>query len=144
MFEFEEYCFIMSIKRKFKFWNFLSENSKFSIFNWSKLLLDRLIEIVRKSILEFACFNQCLIPIRSTEKSIRSIKRNYWPVETRKTEFSAKFFGNCSECLMMFQALWTVLWNILTLHTCLLMKNNPIGINRRLCLLEKIYKKNKK
>ena len=42
IFEFAEYCFIKSIKYKFKFWNFLSEKLKFSIFDWSKLLLDRL------------------------------------------------------------------------------------------------------
>ena len=29
-----------------------------------------------------------------------------------------------------------VLWNILTLHTCLLMKYNPIDINRGLCSLK--------
>ena len=40
-FEFGEYCFIKSIKWKFKFWNFLNENLKFSIFNRSKLLLNR-------------------------------------------------------------------------------------------------------
>ena len=40
MFEFGEYCFIKSIKWKFKFWNFLSENLKSSIFDPSKLLLD--------------------------------------------------------------------------------------------------------
>ena len=37
MFEFREYCFI---KQKFKFWNFLSENSKYSIFYQSKPWLD--------------------------------------------------------------------------------------------------------
>ena len=44
--------------------------------------------------------------------------------------FSAKFTGACSESSKMFQALWMVLWKILTLHTCLLMKYNPMGINR--------------
>ena len=44
MFEFGEYCFI---KWKFKFWNFLSENLKYNIFDQSKLLA-RSIEMVKK------------------------------------------------------------------------------------------------
>ena len=31
IFEFAEYCFIKSIKYKFKFWNFLSEKLKFCV-----------------------------------------------------------------------------------------------------------------
>ena len=57
-------------------------------------------------------------------------------IETRKTKFSTEFSVNYSECLKMFQVLWMVLCKILTLHTCLLMEYNPIGINRGLCSLE--------
>ena len=68
------------------------------------------------------------------QMSIASIETNSWPIETRKTEFSVEFSSNyISECLKRFQALWTVLWNILTLYTCLLMKYNPMSINRGLC-----------
>ena len=53
-----------------------------------------------------------------------------------KQDFSAEFSSDCLKSLKRLQALWMVLWNILTLHTCLLMKHNPMGINRGLCLLE--------
>ena len=53
-------------------------------------------------------------------------------IKTHKTKFSDKY----SKCLKRFQALWMVLWNIFTLHTCLLMEYNPMGINRGLCSLE--------
>ena len=57
-----------------------------------------------------------------------------WKFENQNfLEFSTKFFGECSERLKWFQALLIVLWNILTLHTCLLMKHNPMSINRGLC-----------
>ena len=116
MFEFGEYGFI---KGKF-------ENQYF-----------RLVEILARSIENgkkknpgvFGCLDCCSIPIRLIRKSTRSIKRNFWPIETRKIEFS----GDCSERLKRFQALWMVLWDILTLHTCLLMKYNLMDINRGLC-----------
>ena len=63
--------------------------------------------------------------------------RSTQPIETHKTEFSAEFFSDCFESLKRFQALWIVLWNTLTLHTCLLMKYNHMGINRDLCSFEK-------
>ena len=118
MFEFGEYCFL---KWKFKFWNFLSEiwTKGFSIsqnscsIDWNDEENDPRVSGW------FDCYS---ILIRSIEKSIRSIERNSQPIKTRKTEFSANFSSNCSECLKRSQALWTVLWNILTLHTCLLMK----------------------
>ena len=72
-------------------------------------------------------FNRYSIPTPSIEKSIRSI-------ETWKTKFSVEFSSNCSKSLKRFQALWMVLWNNLTLHMCLLMKYNPMGINRGLWL----------
>ena len=54
-----------------------------------------------------------------------------------KIEFSAKNFGNCFESLKKSHALWTVLWNILTLYTYFLIKYNSMDINRGLCSLEK-------
>ena len=66
-----------------------------------------------------------------------SIERTPQSIETQKLNFLLNFSGDCSEMLKRFQVLWTVLWNILTLYTCLLMKNNPMGINRGLCSLEK-------
>ena len=131
MFEFGEYGFI---KWKFKFWNFLSENLKISIFNRSKFWLDRL-KMVKKKILEFL---DVLIPVRSIEKSTWLIKSNFRPIENRETGFSVEFSDDCSERLKRFQALLTVLWNILTLHMYILMKHNSMGINRGLYSLEKI------
>ena len=78
------------------------------------------------------------ITVRLIKKSTRSIKSNFRPIENREMRFSVEFSGDCSERLKMFQALLTVLWNILTFHSCLLMKCNPMGINRDLCSLENI------
>ena len=119
IFEFREYCFI---KWKFKFWNFLSEirTKRFSIgrnfysINWN-------YEENNPGVSGW--FDRYSILVWLIEKNSRSIK-------TRKTEFFAEFSNNCSECLKRFQALSMVLWNILTLHTCLLIKYNPIDINR--------------
>ena len=67
-------------------------------------------------------FDRYSIPVRS--------------IETCENWISAEFSDNCSEHLKMFQALWTVLWNILTLYMYLLKGYNPMGINRGLCSLE--------
>ena len=133
MFEFGEYGFI---KWKFKFWNFLNENSKISIFNWSKLWLDR-SKMVRKNPGVSGCLDCCSIPIRPIEKSTRLIRSNFRLIENCEIGFSTEFSSDYSERLKRFQAMWTVLRNILTLHMCFLMKYNLMGIYKDLCLLEK-------
>ena len=137
IFKFEEYCFIKLKKSKFKFWIFLSiiRNSvssisqRFCSIDWSDEKNNPGVS---------TWFSGCLIPIRSIEKSLRLMLNSSQSIETRKTKFSAKFYSNCSEWLKIFQVLWTVLRNISTLHTCLLMKYNPMGINSGLCSLDKI------
>ena len=133
MFEFGEYCFI---KWKFKFWNFLSEiwNLVCSI-DWNFCLIDRSGE--GNYLRVFACFDWYSIPIQSIEKSFRSILDSSQSIKTCENWISAKFSDNCSEHLQRFQALWTILWNILTLHIYLLKGYNSIGINRSLYSLEK-------
>ena len=76
------------------------------------------------------CLDRYSIHVRPIKKSIRSIESNFRPIENRETRFSTEFSGDYSKRLKRFQALLTVLWNILTLHICFLMKYNPIGINR--------------
>ena len=141
MFEFEEYCFI---KWKFKFWNSLSENSKYSIFD--RLIFEvqhfRLIETLARSIKNgkkiILASLDVSIAVWLIEKSTWSIESNFPQIKNHETGFSVEFSGDYLERLKRFQALLTDLWNILTLHTCLLMKYNPMGINRDLCSLEKI------
>ena len=90
-------------------------------------LIDRNDE--ENNLLVSGWFDRYSILVRSIEKSIWSIERNSRAIKTRKTKISVEFSSNCSECLKMFQALWAVLWNILTLHMCILMKHNSISIN---------------
>ena len=133
MFEFGEYCFI---KWKFKFWNFLSENSKYSIFYWWSFGSidwngkEKIMESLDVSIAARFLFNR-------SKRALDQSKVTFDRSKIVKQDFSAEFSGDYSESLKSFQALWTVLWNILTFHTCFLMKYNPIGINRDLCSLEK-------
>ena len=82
-------------------------------------------------------FDLYLILVRSIEKSIQSIERTSQSIETRKVNFLQNFSSDSSKRLKRFQAFWTLLWNILTLYTCLLMKYNLMSINRGLCSLEK-------
>ena len=111
-FEFGEYCFI---KWKFEIQHFRSVKAlAWSIENGKKIILES----------------------QSIKKSIQSIKSNFRLIENCEIGFSAEFSSDWSERLKRFQALLTVLWNILTLHTCLLMKYNPMGIYRGLCSLE--------
>ena len=137
LFEFGKYCFIKLLKWKFKFWNFLSENSKLSIFDRSKLWLDWnfgsidwngkkiILEFLDVSIIAWFLFNR-LKKVFDRSKGIFD-----W-ANIKNQDFSTEFSGDCLESLERFQALWTVLWNILTLYTCLLIKYNPMGINRGL------------
>ena len=135
LFEFGKYCFIKLLKWKFKFWNFLSENSKLSIFDRSKLWLDWNFGSIdwngKKIILEFL---DVLIATQFLfNRSKRALDRSKWIFDQSKVknqDFSAEFSGDGSVCLKRFQALWTVLWNILTFHTYLLKGYNPMGINR--------------
>ena len=131
MFEFGEYCFI---KWKVKLSNFLSENSKYNIFR-SVETLAWSIENGKKIILQSLDVS---IAVRSIEKSTWSIESNFWPIKNRETKIFVEFFGDCTGRLKRFQALLIVLWNVLTLDMCLLMKYKPMGINRNLCSLEKI------
>ena len=131
MFEFGEYCFI---KWKVKLSNFLSENSKYNIFR-SVETLAWSIENGKKIILQSLDVS---IAVRSIEKSTWSIESNFWPIKNRETRFFVEFSGDCTERLKRFQALLIVLWNVLTLDMCLLMKYKPMGINRSLCSHEKI------
>ena len=117
MFEFGEYCFIKLLKWKFKFWNFLSENSKFSIFDRSKLWLDR-SKWQENNPRASGWIDHYSISVWLIKKSTRLVERNFRPIKSRKTRFSAKFYNDCYECLKMYQALWIVLWKILTLDTC--------------------------
>ena len=113
-------------KWKFKikyFW--LVEALAWSIEMMKKIILESLDDSI---VIRFR-FDRYSIPARSIEKSI-------WSIESHKTGFSADFSEDYSKRLKMFQALWMVLWNILTIHTCLLMKYNPMGINKGLCSLE--------
>ena len=116
---------------KFKFWNFLNEiqNSICSI-DWSFCSINRSDEENKPGVSTW--FNCCSIPVQSIKKSLQSMLNSSQSIETHKTKFSV----NYSECLKRFQALWMVLWKILTLHTCLLMEYNPMGINRGICSLE--------
>ena len=143
IFKFGEYCFIKLKKSKFKFWIFLSiiRNSVCSI-SQRFCSIDRSDEKNNPGV--FAWFNGCLIPIQSIEKSLRSMLDSSRLIKTCKTKFSAEFSSNYSKWLKIFQALWTVLRNISTLHTCLLMKYNPMGINSSLCSLDKIFSLPKK
>ena len=126
LFEFGEYCFIKLLKWKFEIKHFLLVEA-----------LARSIKMVKKKNPRVSGFlERCSIPVRLIEKSTRSIESNFQPIENRETGFLAEFFGDCSERLKRFQALLTVLWNILTLYTYLLMKHNPMGINKGLCSLE--------
>ena len=120
---------------KFKFWNFLNEiqNSICSI-DWSFCSINQSDEENKPRVSTW--FNCCLIHVRSNEKSPQSMLDSSQSIKTHKTKFSPEFSINYSECLKRFQALWMVLWKILTLHTCLLMEYNPMGINRGLCSLE--------
>ena len=129
MFLYGDYCFT---KWKFKFWKFLSEirTKRFSI-GQNFCSIDRNGKEIYHGV--FAYFDRCSIPVRLIEKSIRSIERNSRLIETCKNEFFAKFSSDYSESLKRFQVLWTVLWNISTLHMCLLMKYNHMSINRSLC-----------
>ena len=135
MFEFGEYCFIKLTKWKFKFWNFLNEiqNSICSI-DQSFCSINRSDEENKPRVSTW--LNCCLILVRSIEKSPQSMLNSSQSIKTHKTKFSTEFFDKYSKCLKRFQALWMVLWNILTLHTCLLIEYNPMGINRGLCSLE--------
>ena len=95
------------------------------------------IEMVRKSIMESLLDS---IAIRFlfdwSKRAFDQLKGTLNWLKLKITEFSVEFFSDCSESLKRFQALWKVLWNILTLHMCFLMKYNPMGINRGLCSLE--------
>ena len=135
MLEFGEYCFI---KWKFKFWNFLSENLKFNIFDRSKLWLD-LSKWWRNNLGVSRWINCYSNPVRSIENSTQLIKMNFRSIESRKTRFSVEFSSGCLEILKRFLALRMVLWNIFTLHTCLLLKYNPMDINRGLCSQEILW-----
>ena len=113
-------------------------NSKISIFDQSKLWLD-LSKMVKKNPGVSGCLDRYLIPIWLIKKSTQLIECNFRSIENRETGFLAEFSGDYSERLKRFQTLLTVLWNILTLHTCLLMKHNPMGINRGLRSLEILW-----
>ena len=126
MFEFGEYGFI---KWNFKFWNFLSENLKISIFDRSKLWIDR-SKIVKKKLLEFLDVSIAVWFQFDLSKS------NFRPIENHETGFSTEFFGGCSEKLKRFQALLTVLWNIF--NSPYVPFDEPMDINRGLCSLHKI------
>ena len=139
MFKFEEYCFIKLIKYKIQVLKF--SKWKFKIqYVWLVETFDRSIEVMGKMILELLPYS---IAIRFLfDWSKRAFNRFLITLDRSrlvKTEFSIEFFGNCFERLKMFQALWTVLWNVLTFHTCLLMKYNLMGINSGLCSLDNYY-----
>ena len=95
-----------------------------------------LIEMLKKKSWSFwmvwSLFDSCLI-----DWMLFSIERTPQSIETQKLNFMLNFSSDCSEMLKRFQALQTVLWNILTFYTCLLMKNNHMGINKDLYSLEK-------
>ena len=121
MFEFGEYCFI---KWKLKFWNFLSEirTTAFSI-GRSFGSIDRngkekILESLDVSIATWFLFGQ-------SKRALDRSKVTFDQSKIVKQDFSAEFSGDYSESLKSFQALWMVLWNILTLHRCLLI--NPIS-----------------
>ena len=130
--DFGEYCFI---KWKFNLWKFLSEiqDLVFSI-GRSLCSIDQSDE--ENSSRVSTWFDRCLIPVWWIEKYFRSMLDSSQSIKTRETKFPAEFSSNCSECLKKCQASWTVLCNILTLHTCLLMKYKPMSINRGLCSLK--------
>ena len=128
MFEFGEYGFI---KWKFNFSNKVKiRKSVFSIGrNFDSI--DQNSKKNNPGVSRW--FDRYSILVQSNEKSIRSIERTSRSIKTRKLNFLQNFSCDCSEKLKRFQVLWMVLWNILTLHTCLLMKYNPMDINRGLC-----------
>ena len=134
IFEIEEYCFIKLINWKFKFLNFLSENTTFSIDrNFSSIDQngkEKILESLDVSIATWFLFNW-------SKRALDQSKITFDQSKIVKQDFSTEFSGDYSESLKRFQAFWTVLWNILTLYTCFLMKYYPIGITRGLCSLEK-------
>ena len=81
-------------------------------------------------------FNSYSIDRKEHSIGRKSIESNFRPIENYETRFFVEFSGDYSERLKSFQTLLAVLWNILTLHTCLLMKHNPMSINRGLRSLE--------
>ena len=103
-------------------------NSKFSIFDRSKSFLDQSNWWIK------LLYNIGLV----------RLMLDYCSIKTRKTEFSAEFLItvlNVWKCFMHCEQFYeTVLWNILTLHMCLLVKYIAIGINRGLCSLKKKHK----
>ena len=85
---------------------------------------------------EFLSINRMLFSIDTrflfnrSKRAFNWSKGNLDQSRLWKTEFSAEFSVTNLNVWKRFQALWTVLWNILTLHTRLLMKYNLMSINR--------------
>ena len=106
---------------------------KYSIFDRSKLWLDR---SKWKNLEAFGCLDAAWFLFDRLKRALDWSKVIFDQSKIVKQDFFVELLDDCSERLKRFWALWTVLWNILILHTCLLMKYNPMVINRGLCSLE--------
>ena len=106
---------------------------KYSIFDRSKLWLDR---SKWKNLEAFGCLDAAWFLFDRLKRALDWSKVIFDQSKIVKQDFFVELSDDYSERLKRFWALWTVLWNILILHTCLLMKYNPMVINRGLCSLE--------
>ena len=106
---------------------------KYSIFDRSKLWLDR---SKWKNPEAFGCLNAARFLFDRLKRALDWSKVIFDQSKIVKQDFFVELSDDYWERLKRFWALWTVLWNILILHTCLLLKYNPMGINRGLCSLE--------
>ena len=106
---------------------------KYSIFDRSKLWLDR---SKWKNLEAFGCLDAAWFLFDRLKRALDWSKVIFDQSKIVKQDFFVELSDDYSERLKRFWALWTVLWNILILYTCLLMKYNPMGINRGLCSLE--------
>ena len=115
---------------EFSLWKF-----KFQDF-WSVKTSIRSIEVMRKIILEFLHSIGVRFLLDQLKRAFDQFSIPLDRSKLVKTNFFAEFSDNYSKHLKMFQALWTVLWNILTLQMYLLKGYNPVSINRGLCSLQ--------
>ena len=106
---------------------------KYSIFDRSKLWLDR---SKWKNLEAFGCLDAAWFLFDRLKRALDWSKVIFDQSKIVKQDFFVELSDDYWERLKRFWALWTVLWNILILHTCLLLKYNPMGINRGLCSLE--------
>ena len=128
MFEFREYCFIKLLKWKFKFWSFLSENSKFSIFDLSKLSLDR-SKWQENNPRASEWIDRYSISIWLIKRALDWSKGTFDWSKVVKQDFLQNFIMivmNVWRCIKLCERFYEKFW--LSIHA--FDENNPIGRNR--------------